>query len=268
MDYTKFGSKSISKFILGGNPISGFSHQGTARDREMRAYYTDEQAVTLLHEAQNLGVNAWVARADDHILGILRQFRAAGGEINWLAQSAPELGDPLVSAERAAHAGAAGCHIHGGVMDFYLAQNRLDEVAGIIQRIRASGMLAGIAGHNPAIFTWAREHLDVDYFMCAYYNPTPRDEHPEHIHGAQEEFLESDRQAMMLVIPTLERPVIHYKILAAGRNNPREAFQFAARQMRPCDCACIGVYSKDMPGMLHEDIDILFESLAETSRKL
>ena len=187
----------------------------------------------MLCEAQSLGVNAWVARADDHILGILQAFRASGGEINWLAQSAPELGDPLISAERAARAGAAGCHIHGGVMDFYLAQNRLDEVEGIIENIRALGLLAGIAGHNPAIFRWAREHLDVDYFMCAYYNPTPRDENPEHVHGAEEVFLESDRQAMVEVIPTLNRPVIHYKILAAGRHDPREAFRFAARHMRP-----------------------------------
>lgn len=267
MDYTKFGRISISRFILGGNPISGFSHQGMSRDGEMRAYFTDEQAVALLCEAQSLGVNAWVARADDHILGILRQFRAAGGEINWLAQSAPELGDPLVSAERAAQAGAAGCHIHGGVMDFYLAQNRLGEVQGILQRIRSLGLLAGIAGHNPAIFSWAREHLDVDYFMCAYYNPTPRDENPEHIHGAQEVFLESDRQAMIEVIPTLNCPVIHYKILAAGRNDAREAFRCAARQMRPFDCACVGVFSKDQPGMLREDIDLLYESLAETSVK-
>ena len=248
MDYTKFGDHIISRFIIGGNPISGFSHQSPSIDAEMRAYYTNAQAVTLLLEAESMGVNAWVARADDHILSILRDLRAAGGKIQWLAQTAPELGDPLFSAKRAALAGAAGCQIHGGVMDLYLAQGRLDEVEGIIQRIRGLGLLAGIAGHNPAIFTWAQARLDVDYFMCSYYNPTPRDENPEHIHGAQEHFLESDRQVMIKVIPSLNRPVIHYKILASGRNDPREAFQFAARQMRPTDCVCVGVFDKDHAG--------------------
>ncbi len=262
MDYTRIGKLLISRFILGANPISGFSHQSTAMDAQMRDHFSNPRAVDLLLEAQALGVNAWVARADDHILSILSDFRAAGGQINWLAQSAPELGSPLLSAERAARAGAAGCHIHGGVMDFLLAQNRLGEVDEIIRQIRSLGLLAGIAGHNPRIFVWARENLDVDYCMCSYYNPTPREEHPGHIHGAEERFLEDDRQAMTSVIAGLPWPVIHYKILAAGRNDPRAAFQYAARHMRPYDCVCVGIYNRENPAMLRSDIALFTEALS------
>ncbi len=49
---------------------------------------------------------------------------------------------------------------------------------GAIDCIRRKGMLAGIAGHTPEVFEWAEAHLDVDYYMCCYYNPTPRTDDP------------------------------------------------------------------------------------------
>ena len=36
----QLGGLTASRFILGSNPFSGFSHQGPARDAEMMHYYT------------------------------------------------------------------------------------------------------------------------------------------------------------------------------------------------------------------------------------
>jgi hypothetical protein len=93
--------------------------------------------------------------------------------------------------------------------------------------------------------------------MCCYYNPTSRASDPEHVHGAVETYSEEDRRAMTDLIQTLSRPVIHYKILAAGRNDPEEAFAFASSKMRPGDMACIGVFTGDNPRMLEEDVRLL-----------
>jgi hypothetical protein len=98
----------------------------------------------------------------------------------------------------------------------------------------------------------------VDYYMCCYYNPTPRANDPEHVHGAVEEYREEDRRAMTRLILTLSRPVIHYKILAAGRNDPDEAFAYCCQRMGPRDLACIGVFRGDDPWMLEKDVR-LFE---------
>ena len=56
------------------------------------------------------------------------------------------------------------------------------------------------------------------------------------------------------LIPQLSRPVIHYKIMAAGRNDPAEAFAFAASKMRANDAVCVGIYQKDRPEILREDV--------------
>jgi hypothetical protein len=141
-------------------------------------------------------------------------------------------------------------------MDHLVATGQTDEVKRGIDLLHRNGLPAGIAGHNVRVFEWAEKHAEADYYMCCYYNPTPREDNPEHVHGAQERYREEDRRAMAALIPTLRRPVIHYKILAAGRNDPEEAFGFAAKAMRPGDFVCVGVFPKDDPAQLGRDVEL------------
>ncbi len=97
--------------------------------------------------------------------------------------------------------------------------------------------------------------------MCSYYDPIPRDRQAEHVSGLEEVYLPEDRQAMTELIQGLSRPVIHYKILAAGRNEPEEAFAYAARSMRETDAVCVGIYTRGNPHMLEQDVDLLARSI-------
>jgi hypothetical protein len=148
-------------------------------------------------------------------------------------------------------------------MDFLYAQGRLDEIPPVIQMIRDHGLQAGIAAHNPKVIEWAESHLDVDYYMCSYYNAAHRDEHAEHISGMEEWFVEEDRLAMTSLIKRLSKPAIHYKIMAASRNDPTEAFDIVAQTMRPEDMVCVGVFHRDLPQMLAQDINLLYASLTQ-----
>jgi hypothetical protein len=258
METTTLGDLRLSRLLLGSNPFSGFSHQGVDRDERMVHHYTVGRIKETLFEAERVGITGLIARTDFHVMRMLLEYRDEGGKLNWLAQTCPEVGDSEACARRAARGGAVACHIHGGVMDHLVAQGRAGEVAGAIALIRSMGMKAGIAGHVPAVFEWAEKNLDVDYYMCCYYNPTPRTDDPEHVHGAVEEYREEDRRAMTDLIQSLSRPVVHYKILAAGRNDPEEAFATCAARMRPQDLACIGIFNGDDAGMLQTDVQ-LFE---------
>jgi hypothetical protein len=262
MDFISIKDLPVTRFILGSNPFSGFSHQTPEADLEMKRYFTTAKIKAILREAETLGINTLIGRTDHHIMRMLLEYWDEGGEIQWFAQTCPEAGTNEVCVERAASGGARACHIHGGVMDFLFAQKRLDEIPRVIEMIRQKGMKAGIAAHNPEIFKWAEESLDVDYYLCSYYNSAHRDERAEHVSGMKEWFLEQDRKIMADLIQTLSRPVIHYKIMAAGRNDPREAFAFAARSMRSCDAVCVGIYNKNNPHMLREDVNLLEEYLS------
>ena len=262
MQYVQLGPIKVSRFILGSNPFSGFSHQSPQVDTEMKRHYTTETIKQTIRKAETLGVNTLIARTDFHIMRLLLEYWDQGGKIQWFAQTCPEVGDHATCVNRAASGGAKACHIHGGVMDYLLAQGKLGEIPDVIKMIHDHGMLAGIAGHNPDVFRWAEDHLDIDYYLCSYYNSAHRDQRAEHVPGMEEWFLEEDRTIMTDLIRKLSKPVIHYKIMAAGRNNPAEAFDFATRHMRPFDMVCVGVYTKHAPQMLEQDIGLLEKSLA------
>lgn len=265
MQYAAIQHLQVSKLILGSNPFSGFSHQSEQTDDDMRHYFSSARIKQTLAEAEALGVNTLLARTDFHVMRMFMEYRDEGGRLQWFAQTCPEVGDHATCVRRAKAYGAAACHIHGGVMDNLFAHGRLAEIPPVIEMIRANGMLAGVAAHNPAVITWAAEHLDVDYFLCSYYNPIPRDKNPEHVAGTDEYYGQEDRAAMVEVIQTLAKPVIHYKILAAGRNDPAAAFAYAAAHMRANDAVCVGIYPKDHPGMLREDVSLLEQALLTRS---
>ena len=262
MKYVQIGGIQVSRFILGSNPFSGFSHQGAETDLEMVRYYTAARIKETIRAAESLGINTLIGRTDLHIIRLLLEYWDEGGRIQWFAQTCPGVGPHQMCIERAAANGALACHIHGGVMDHLLAQGRLDEIPQAVEEIRRRGMLAGIAGHRPQVFAWAERNLDLDYYMCSYYDPIPRDKRAEHVCGTEEVYLPEDRQAMTELIRGLSRPVIHYKILAAGRNEPEEAFAYAARSMRDTDAVCVGVYAKDNPRMIEQDVELLARSIS------
>ncbi len=260
MKTASLGKVTLSRFLLGSNPFSGFSHQGVDRDRDMVSYYTTARIKEVLFAAEKLGITGIVARTDHHVMRTLREYWDEGGKLAWCAQTCPGVGPTEFCVREAVGGGAKSCHIHGGVMDHLVATGQTDEVKRGIDLLHQHGLPAGIAGHNVRVSEWAEKHAEADYYMCCYYNPTPREDNPEHVHGAQELYREEDRKAMISLIATLRRPVIHYKILAAGRNDPEEAFSTAAKAMRPGDFACVGVFPKDDPGMLAKDVE-LFDRL-------
>ena len=165
------GGLKVSKLILGGNPFSGFSHQGVQADQAMLHYYTADRIKQEYRRAERLGINTHLGRADHHIIRVLMEYWDEGGTIQWFAQTCPEIGTSLRGVQNAVRGGAAACYLHGGRMDWMLANGRLDEAVEAVAAIRKAGLPAGVAGHSTAVFDWAEDNLDVDFYMCCYYNP-------------------------------------------------------------------------------------------------
>jgi hypothetical protein len=81
MDYINLGNLKVSRFILGSNPFSGFSHQSPDMDQEMRRYFTSARIKQLLYEAEGLGVNTLIARTDHHVMRMLLEYWDEGGRL-------------------------------------------------------------------------------------------------------------------------------------------------------------------------------------------
>lgn len=263
LEVIKIGHLTVSRLIIGSNPFSGFLHQGEEKDLEAKCYYTVARIKQTLKQAEELGINTFIGRTDNHITRMLLEYWDEGGSIQWIAQTATGLESIERGVSNAIKGGAKACFIHGGQMDNFFANNRLEEVPVAITKIKDAGMPAGIAGHNPEVFKWAEKNLELDFYMCSYYYPSSRVKHPEYVTGTVEKYHPRDRDTMVQLIQTLSKPTIHYKIMAAGRNDPKEAFNFVAKHIRSQDAVCVGIYSKENRGMIEENLKLFEQSLKE-----
>ena len=262
----RLGNLEVSRFILGGNPQSAFSHWDAALDIEMKHHFTTERCKALYREAESLGITTHIGRADHHIMRILLEYWDEGGTIQWIAQTCPELGAPERGARNGIDNGAKAVFIHGGQTDNLHHHGKLKEIQPVIGMVRDAGLPCGMAGHKTETFEYAEEHIDCDFYMCSYYSPMSRDKSPEHI--TQDEYFDpAHREKMTEFIQKLSRPVIHYKIMASGRNDPREAFATASRAMRPTDAVCVGIFPKHRPKELADDVRFLREALTAVGQE-
>jgi len=262
MQTIKLGDVEVTRFILGGNPFSGFSHQNPQRDREMVRYYTVDRIKETLRKAEAAGIHTVIGRSDNHIKRLLWEYWDEGGTIQWIAQTASELGDQLQAIRTAARAGAKAVYLHGGIVDFWYAQGQTDLLAAALETMRECQVVGGFAGHDMRAHTWIRDNLQPDFQMCCYYDPSPRGDNPHHVGGHREKWDLERRQEMADFIPTLPWPAIHYKVFAAGNHSIEEGWQFLAQHLRPIDGVCIGHHLGDNPDMIAENV-ATFEGLTE-----
>ena len=257
------GSCRVSRLIIGGNPFSGFSHHTSELDGDMRNYYTTAKIKETLAAAEQAGINTFFGRSDNHVLRLLNEYRNEGGKIQYFAQTASERADTAKTIRQVAEYGGEGCYLHGGEVDEWHEQGRMDHIAELVELIKELGMVAGVAGHNP------QAHLDihaagipVDFHMVCFYNIEGR-RGDQAAADDYERFDDRDRAVAVRTIRRLARRCVGYKVLAAGRRDPRQALRFAFENMKPGDCINVGMYTKDGPDMITRNVKLVNEILGE-----
>jgi len=259
MDTVRIGDAEVTRLIIGGNQFSGFSHQNYETDLALKHYYTTERIKEVFRLAEAAGVTTFIGRSDHHIQRILMEYWDEGGKIQWIAQSSSEVADQLRVIRSSATLGAVGAFLHGGVVDHWYTQGRHDELREAVAVMRECGVAAGMAAHMPHVHEWMRDHLDLDFHMCCHYDPVYRGDNPHHVPGLEEKWDPADRDRMAAVIATIERPVIHYKVMAAANRPIEDAFAFLPKAMRPGDAVCIGHDTRENRNMIAENVRMIEE---------
>lgn len=266
LDKVRLGSVQVSRLAIGGNAFSGFSHQGDKRDTEMRRYYTVARIKDALHKAEEAGIDTFFGRTDNHVIRMLQEYWDEGGKIQWFAQTASEIEDYNRSI-KAAHAnGAKGVYLHGGQVDYYWHRQETERFGQALELMRSLGMAAGFAAHNPEPHEWIRDHLDPDFQLTCYYDPSPRTASPDHVVTDHEKFDPAHRDRMAKTICTLKSSAVHYKVLAAGRTPAQEAFEYVAKVIRPQDVILVGFHLGDDADLIGKTVK-LFERVVQPAVK-
>ncbi len=245
-----FGPYTVSRLILGANPINGGSHLSRFVNMQMKRYFTPERVQGLLRQCEDLGINTWQSGLNN--LEAYQAYRARGGNMHYIALAhktdrAPDMLEKLVAG------GSIGIAHHGEVTDVFWKEDKMDQVREYCKKIRGTGVMVGVSTHIPDVVDYiVTEGWDVDFFMCCVYERHRTREELKELLGdvpipVREVYLESDPPKMFNVMRQTEKPCLAFKILAAGRLCDRQewvenAFASTFHQIKPNDAVIVGMY--------------------------
>ena len=238
----KIGSVSVSRLIVGGNPISGNAH---SRDLPyvsslMNRYFTDEKCIETLHICEECGINTAQFRTDSHIVRIMDKYWKQGGKMQWIAQikpREPDISDIMNDIRMAFDNGAIGGYLQGQVADNLVQRGRIDLVQKGFEDIKANGTIAGVGGHSlDVVIACEKAGMEPDFYMKTlhrgdYWSANKQPSNDNIWSVTPEKTIEFFKQ--------VNRPWIAFKVLAAGAIHPREGFKYAFEN--GADFICVGM---------------------------
>jgi hypothetical protein len=232
----RLGKLEVSRLVLGSNPFWGYSHKSAALDEEMRRHHTDERIVQILDEAAACGLTAVASPPDERWRKLWARYRGEGGRLPiWISQchGAPE--QMMQEIDRSVQAGAGAVFIQGLRVEEQFGKGRFDTLRAWIEHIREAGLPAGAAAHWPEVHPeLERRGLPIDFYYQCFYNASRSDDYSA-----------AEREKAVRTIARLDKPVIAYKILGAGRLAAAEGFEYAFNHIRRKDGVCVGIYARN-----------------------
>lgn len=239
----KIGNVSVSRLIVGGNPISGNAH---SRDLSyvsslMGRYFTDEKCVETLQICEQCGINTAQFRTDSHIVRIMDKYWKQGGRMQWIAQikpRKPDISDIMNDIRMAFDNGAVGGYLQGQVADRLVQEGRIDLVQKAFEDIKANGTIAGVGGHLlEVIVACEKAGIKPDFYMKTLHRG---DYWSAGIKPKNDNIWSVTPEKTIKFMKKVNRPWIAFKVLAAGAIHPREGFKYAYEN--GADFICVGMF--------------------------
>lgn len=229
------GTLEVSRLILGSNPFWGYSHKSPQLDEEMKRHHTDERIMQILDEAADCGLTAVTSPPDERWVKLWARYLENGGRLKiWISQCHGNPGQMPEEIDRSVRAGARAIFIQGARVEEQFGQGNFSLLESWIERIKEAGLPAGAAAHWPEIHPeLERRKFPTDFYYQCMYNVTKSNDYSA-----------AEREKAVATIERLEKPVIAYKILAAGRLTASEGFEHAFSHIRDKDGVCVGIYAQ------------------------
>ena len=246
----RIGKLKVSRLICGGNLFSGFAHSGELVyvSGLLKNYFSTAKILDTLQLSEENGINTAVLRTDDQIIDAMKRYRKErGGKIQWIAQTYPTVENLTENIQRAIDNGAVGAFIMGGNADKLVSAGRIDLVAEVVSFVQRNGLVAGVGSHSlatPALVE--KENIDLDFYFKT-------------INSAG--FATQEPVDVATFMRTVTKPWIGFKVLGAGRVEPKEGFDLAFKS--GADFVNVGMYDFQ----IQEDIALVSEIVSAHSQR-
>jgi hypothetical protein len=250
MPMGSIGKVKISRIICGGNLISGYAH---SRDliyvsELLKHYFTDEKIMETWAACEQQGINTMIAYpGDPHAVDVYRKYRQRGGQIQYLAQIAPDKKNLAAAVKDAAAAGAVGAFLVGNYGDEWTRDGSTALIGELLKIIRDHGLIAGVGGHELRTPTAVEKAgFAPDFYMKTlhdtnYWSKRQPDQEQDVIDNYKiDNYWCKQPKETISFMSGVERPWIAYKVLAAGAVHPRAGFRYAFQN--GADFAAVGMF--------------------------
>jgi len=254
-----FCGLETTRLIIGANPFGGYSHQTKARDEEMRSYYTVDRILETWARAEAAGINTMITNNETpHVLDAVREYLGGGGRLQWIAQVNRRTKPDMESAiDEVVEIGCSALYFHGALVDRAYAEGDESTIRRWSDHARSAGVPAGVAGHAPAAHRWVDRIDAVDFHAVCFFNCGSLHE------GRGGKFSLVDVASATETIRSIAKPCIGYKIMGAGRIDPRMAFEYAFASIKSTDVVNVGMYRGDNDDIVEENAAFVREVLSE-----
>jgi hypothetical protein len=232
MPTINLGGLEVSRLFLGSNPFFGFSHGNPqASGKEMKAFYTPQRIMEVLDAAADQGITAVWTPCYDHWIKLWNEYRGKGGKLKiWIGQpdNFGKMKDHITACAK--NGGTAVC-IQGECAGRAIRDGKFDLVKGWLAHIKSFGLPAGLASHRSEEILKAEEQgLPAEFYHLTV--------------GVPDSYRKADRDKALATIRKIDKPMVAFKALGAGRFPPKEAFPYVLKSLRPKDGICVGVFPR------------------------
>jgi len=249
----KLGKFTLSRLIIGGNPLHGYSHFNSLYSKHMLEWADRERVAEILASCERQGINTWQLSHHERGMGDLARYREKGGKIQFILLSHAEIeNDHRLIKEVAKLKPVAIVH-HGGSAERKRRAGQSGKIRDFLKAVRDNGVQAGLSTHDPDFLREAEEQKwETDLYMTALYYLTRTADEFKKIMGTKplgEIYLPEDPPKMLATMRQTPKTCLAYKVLAAGRLTDRpadveNAFRGALTGMKPNDGMIIGMYPR------------------------
>ena len=272
------GKLKISRVILGGNLIGGYSH---SRDliygsQLFKAYNTDRKVFETFELAERAGINMFCA--DPNELPLFAKYRELNSsKMQTLVQvwGHPKPTDLKGTVDKAIDYGGTLLYIRGVEGDLFARDGKIDLLGKALDYIKSQGVPAGIGSHSIEVpIQCEKAGLNPDYYVKTlhsdqYWSATPRKDRvefsiidPRLAHGGwKDNMFDLFPEKTIEFMGTVKKPWIAYKVLAAGAFHPKDGFRFAFEN--GADFICVGMFDFQVV----EDVNVATEVLSSVKNR-
>jgi len=270
----KIGNHTISRLVLGGNLIGGWSHARDLlyADTLFKAYNNERKIYETLMLAEKAGVNTINIGFTSN--AVLQKYKkATGSKIKVITQLDGNRDDESKLYDniyKAIDFGVDIIQLQGNFVDWLIRDGKIDIAGKMINKIQEEGFTAGLASHSiEALIACEENGIIPDYYMKTmhhdkYWSAHPREYRiPFEVDGKNH--LDHNRYHNNMYCLFPERtvdfvnkskiPVMGFKVLAAGAIQPEDGFNWAFEN--GADFICVGMFDFQIVKDVNICIDVL-----------